>query len=113
MKKISILFFEGTTFPDNHQSYDLIIFEDVSSSSEGLEIQIKNQEIFFEVEDLFFDEMMGEINGWFITVMSKEEVLSSLKTKFETVVTESDMQPQFLGGRRQVTKFGGSEIPLN
>ena len=36
-----------------------------------------------------------------------------VRTKFETVVTESDMQPQFLGGRRQVTKFGGSEIPLN
>lgn len=112
MKKINVLFFEGITFPENHQeAYDLIIFEDLSSK--GLEIQIKNQEIFSEIEDLFFEEMMSEINGWFMTALSKEEVLSSLESKFEIVITESNMQPQFLGGRKQTTKFGDSEITLN
>lgn len=99
MKKIKVLIWEGLSFPEDTFGVDLILHEDPSSEIDSLDVKILNPDIISLLKEIFADEMLEQSEEKFFTVQLLDEIESKLNEIFEVEYIQSEMTPQFLGGR--------------
>jgi hypothetical protein len=103
MKKIIVLFWEGSDPPRNNMGADITVYKDPSDDSGLLSVIINNIQITCDLEDIFYDEMLKSVSE---TEFDTFQEIEDLKLRFDGVFKasfiESTMSP--INGVRVTTQ---------